>query len=126
MGVTETKITKRLSLLNNLNPNSYSYEFTPAKLLQVALLFTLLIILSCKCFNDLNIYSKDKLESNFIEIDNPKKPNVMGVIQRHSSMDLSDFNGSWPSQIMFTFTTGHVTGTQIVFHINENLCMVVP
>ena len=33
MGVTETKITKRLSLLNNLNPNSYSYEFTPAKLL---------------------------------------------------------------------------------------------
>ena len=41
-------------------------------------------------------------------------------------MDLTDFNGSWPSQIMFTFATGHVKGTQIVFHINENFCMVAP
>ena len=31
MGVTETRITKRLSFLNNFNPNNYSYEFTPAK-----------------------------------------------------------------------------------------------
>ena len=29
--VTETRITKKLSLLNNLNPNNYSYEFTPTK-----------------------------------------------------------------------------------------------
>ena len=31
MRVTETRITKKLSLLNNLNPNNYSYEFTPTK-----------------------------------------------------------------------------------------------
>ena len=31
MRVTETRITKKLSLLNNLNPYNYSYEFTPTK-----------------------------------------------------------------------------------------------
>ena len=31
MRITETRITKKLSLLNNLNPNNYSYEFTPTK-----------------------------------------------------------------------------------------------
>ena len=41
-------------------------------------------------------------------------------------MDLTDFNSSWPSQIMFTVTTGYVTGMQMVFHINENSCMVLP
>ena len=30
-GVTETRITKQVSLLNNLNPNDYSYEFTPTE-----------------------------------------------------------------------------------------------
>ena len=29
--VTETRITKQLSLLNNLNLNNYSYEFTPTE-----------------------------------------------------------------------------------------------
>ena len=30
-GVTEARITKQVSLLNNLNPNDYSYEFTPTE-----------------------------------------------------------------------------------------------
>ena len=48
--------------------------------------------LSCKCRNDLNIYKKNKLESTFIEIFNPKKSNIIvGVIYRHPSMDLTDF-----------------------------------
>ena len=29
IGVTEARITKQVSLLNNLNLNNYSYEFTP-------------------------------------------------------------------------------------------------
>ena len=44
MAVTKTRITKEVHLLNNLNLNNYSYEFTSTKLLHVALLFTLLII----------------------------------------------------------------------------------
>ena len=30
-GVTVARITKQVSLLNNLNPNDYSYEFTPTE-----------------------------------------------------------------------------------------------
>ena len=31
VGVTETRITKHLSLLNNFNLNNYSYEFAPVE-----------------------------------------------------------------------------------------------
>ena len=31
IAITETQITKQVSLLNNLNLNSHSYEFTPTK-----------------------------------------------------------------------------------------------
>ena len=41
--VTETRITKQVSLLNNLDLNNYSFEFT-LRLQQVVLFFTLLII----------------------------------------------------------------------------------
>ena len=44
MGVTKTRITKEVHLLNNLNLNNYLYEFTSTKLLHVALFFTFLTI----------------------------------------------------------------------------------
>ena len=49
--------------------------------------------LSYKSRNDLNIYKKNEPESTFIEIVNPKKSNIIvGLIYRHSSMDLTDCN----------------------------------
>ena len=46
-----------------------------------------------KCCNDLNIYEKNELESTFTENANPKKSIVIvGVMYRHPSMDLTDFN----------------------------------
>ena len=44
IAISETRITKQISLLNNLNLNNYSFEFTPTEPLQVVLFFTLLII----------------------------------------------------------------------------------
>ena len=47
-----------------------------------------------KCYNDLNVYTKNELES-FIEIMNLKKSNIItGFINRHLSMDLTDLNVS--------------------------------
>ena len=58
--------------------------------------FTLLII----C-HDLNVYKKNELESTFIETVNPKKSNiVVGVICRHPSMDLTDFNCNYLSKLL--------------------------
>ena len=43
--------------------------------------------------NDLNIYKKNELESNFIELVNPKKSNiVVGVNYWHRPMDPTAFN----------------------------------
>ena len=80
---------KNVLLLNNLNLIDYSFEFTPV----YATLLYIAKHLSYKCHNDLRIYKKNELKSTFIETVNPKKSNiVVGVIYRHPSINLIDFN----------------------------------
>ena len=50
---------------------------------------------------DLNIYKRNKLESTFIEILNPKKSNVIiGCIYKHPSMDLNAFNTNYLNNLL--------------------------
>ena len=54
IAISETRITRQVSLLNNLNLNNYSFEFT---LTETSAGSTVLYIAnhqSCKCCNDLN------------------------------------------------------------------------
>ena len=56
IAINETRIIKQVSLLNKLNLNNYSFEFTP---IEASVSITLLCItnhLSYKWRNDLNIY----------------------------------------------------------------------
>ena len=90
IAISETRITKQISLLNNLNLNNYSFEFTPTETSAGGTLLYIANHLSYKCRNDLNIY-KNELESTFIEIANLRKSNIIvRVIYRHPSMDLAD------------------------------------
>ena len=73
IAVSETRITNQVSLLNDLNLNHYSFEFSPTETSAVGALLYTANHLSYKCRNDLNIYKKNELESTFIEIVNPKK-----------------------------------------------------
>ena len=57
---------KKVSLLNNLNLNNYSFELNPTRYLQV-------VLLSNKGHIDLNIYKQNEIESSFLEIVKPKK-----------------------------------------------------
>ena len=92
---------KQASLLNNLNLNNYSYEFTPTETTAGGTLLYIANHLSYKCRNDLNIYKKNESESTFIEIINPKKLNfIVGVIYRHPSMDLTDFNSNYLNKLL--------------------------
>ena len=101
IAISETRITKQVSLLNNLNLNNYSFEFTPTETSAGGTLLYIANHLSYKCRNDLNIYKKNELESTFIEIVNPKKSNIIvGVIYRHPSMDLTDFNCSYLNKLL--------------------------
>ena len=53
--ISETRITKQVSLSNNLNLNNYSFEFTPTETSESGTLLNIVNHLSCKCRNDLNI-----------------------------------------------------------------------
>ena len=80
IAISETRITKQVSLSNNLNLNNYSFEFTPTETASGTLLY-IANHLSYKCRNDPNIYKKNELQSTFIEIVYPKKSNIIvGVI----------------------------------------------
>ena len=67
IAISETRITKQVSLSNNLNLNNYSFEFTPTETSTGGTLLYIANHLSNKCNNDPNIYKKNELESTFIE-----------------------------------------------------------
>ena len=101
IAISETRIIKNISLLNNLNLNNYSFEFTPTETSAGGTLLYIANHLPYKCRNDLNIYKKNELESTFIKLVNPKKSNiVVGVIYRHPSMDLTDFNCNYLNKLL--------------------------
>ena len=101
IAISETRITKQVSLLKNLNLNNYAFEFTPTEISAGGTLLYIANHLSYKCRNDLNIYKKNELESTFIEIVNPKKSNILvGVTYKHPSMDLADFNCNYLNKLL--------------------------
>ena len=101
IAISEARITKQVSLLNNLNLNNYSFEFTPTETSAGGTLLYIANHLSYKCHNDLNNYKKNELESTFIEIVNLKKSNIsVEVIYRHPSMDLADFNCNYLNKLL--------------------------
>ena len=73
ISISETRITRQVSLLNNLNLNNYSVEFIPTETSAGGALLYITNPLSYKCRYDLNIYKKIELESTFIEIVSPRK-----------------------------------------------------
>ena len=71
IAISETRITKQVSLSNSLYLNNYSFEFTATETSAGGTLLYIANHLSYKCRNDLHIYKKNELESTFIEIVNP-------------------------------------------------------
>ena len=61
IAISETRITKKVSLSNNLNLNKYSFEFTPAETSADGTFIYIANHLSYKCRNDLNIYKNKEL-----------------------------------------------------------------
>ena len=58
IAISETRITRQVSLLNDLNLNDYSFEFTPTETSAGGTLLYIANHLSYKCRNNLNIYKK--------------------------------------------------------------------
>ena len=76
-----------------MNLNNHSFEFTPTETSANGTFLYITNYLSHKCCNDQNIYKRNELESTFIESVNSRKLNIIvGVMYRHPSMDLIDYN----------------------------------
>ena len=58
IAISEKRITKQVSLLNNLYLNNYSFEFTPTETSTGGTLLYITNHLSYICCNDLNICNK--------------------------------------------------------------------
>ena len=101
IAMSETRISKNISLPNNLTMNNFSFEFTPTESSAGGTLLYVANHLSYKPRLDLNIYKSNELESTFIEILNPKKSNIIiGCIYKHPSMDLNDFNTNYLNNLL--------------------------
>ena len=84
-----------------MNINNYSFEFIPTETSAGGALLYIANHLSNKCRNDLNIYKNNELEPTFIELFNLRKSNIIvGVIYRHSSIDLIDFNYNYLNKLL--------------------------
>ena len=71
IALSETRVTKNISLLDNLNFN-YSFEFTPTETSAGSNLLYIANHLSYKCRNDLNIYKKMSWYLHLLKLSTPK------------------------------------------------------
>ena len=88
IAISETRITKQVSLSNNLNLNNYSFEFTPTETSAGGTLLYIANHLSYKCRNDLNIYQKMNFSLLFVN----SKIQILLWESDRPSIDLTDFN----------------------------------
>ena len=100
VAITETRITKNISITNNLSIKNYSIEFNPTESSAGGTLLYIANHLSHKPRKDLNIYKKNELESTFIEIMNKKKSNIVGTIYKHPSMGFTDLNSNYLNNLL--------------------------
>ena len=93
IGISESRIKKDKSPINSINLKGYSHESCPTESAAGGTLLYIINNLSHKPRNHLCVYKSTELESTFIEILNPKKPNVIVTcIYPHPHMDLNEFN----------------------------------
>ena len=73
IAVTETRITKNVSITNNVNIKNYSIEFNPTESSAGRTLLYTTNHLSYKPRQYLNIYKTNELESTFFRNNEPQK-----------------------------------------------------
>ena len=99
--ITESRISSRNDTIHNSEISNYSREYCTTESSAGG---TVLYIKNIHSFiprPDLQIYKSTHLESNFVEIINPKKPNIIvGCIYRHPCMDLNEFNDSFLNTLL--------------------------
>ena len=99
IGITETIITKQVSLLN-LNFTTYPYEFAPSETTAGGIFFTLLIIYHINVVMTKISIKTINWNQYLLKLSTLKVNIIAGVIHRHPSMDLTNFNSKYLSKLL--------------------------
>ena len=94
IAITESKLKVNSEPAVDISIENYHYpESTPSEANKGGVLIYVNKIHNYKPRTDLHIYESKLLESSFVEIINPKRPNdIVGAIYRHPSMTVDYFN----------------------------------
>ena len=101
IAVTGTRITRNISKLCNISLKNYAVKSTPTESSKGGTLLYIAHHLSYKPRSDPNIYKKSELESTFVETIIPERSNIVGVIDRYPSMDVTSTLLEWAGQIRY-------------------------
>ena len=108
--VKESRIKNNMDITININLPNYSLVYTPTESHAAETLLYISNNIAYKPRKDLNIQKTHELKSTFIEIINPKKSNIiLGVVYRHPTMDLNEFNDKYVNKLLDKITNENKT-----------------
>ena len=100
LGITEFRLRINKLPLNPIQLPDYNFESTPTESTKGGTAIYIKKTLNYKLRKDLIIYKPNQLESTFIEVIQNKDTFIAGCICRHPSMEISDFNKYYLSNLI--------------------------
>ena len=96
LAISESRVLRNTNTISNINFAGYSFESCPTVSSTGGTGIYVKNSLSYTPRPDLQIYKPFELESNFVEIINPKRSNIIvGCVYRHPCMGLNEFNDDY-------------------------------
>ena len=93
IGITETRLTTKKDPVNSIEIPNYNKEHTPAESDKGGALLYISKEINYKTRDDLKIYKKKLLESEFIEVLSDSNKNaIVGCIYKHPGLTIQEFN----------------------------------
>ena len=100
LGISESCLKLNQNPLTSIQLSGYYIEYTPTECNNRGTLLYVEKGINYKFRNDLQIYKSKRLESTFIEVVQNKEKIIIGCLYRHPSMELSEFNNHYLSNLL--------------------------
>ena len=100
LGISESRLKLNQNPLTSVQLAGYSIEYTPTEYNNGGTLRYVKKGINYKLRKDLQIYKPRQLESTFIEVVQNKERIIIGCLYRHPSMELSEFNNHYLSNLL--------------------------
>ena len=100
LGISEYCLKLNQNPLTSVQLPGYNIEYTPTECNNGGTLLYVKKGINYKLRKDLQIYKPKQLESTFIEVVQNKERIIIGCLYRHPSMELSEFNNHYLSNLL--------------------------